>query len=244
MPVKKEDFFYIAGGNYDDIAELSLPHYREGHAIIGQILREGYRHATTALDLGTGSGVTAETVLRSVPGAQVTCVDAFEEMLGLAKRSLAGSTERVSFAQADALNYVERCDRSFDVITSAFCLHHLDANEKQRLFAALINILAPGGVFLMLDHMRLKHPLLGHIGRRATEHFLRAHVADEAICQQWLHHWTHINTPDSADDMVSWLARSGLSAEVVSRWMEVGLIAASIAEEDTPHGQPRARTPD
>jgi ubiquinone/menaquinone biosynthesis C-methylase UbiE len=226
MPVNKSDFFYIAAGNYDDIAELSLPNYREGHALISQILREGYPAASRALDLGTGSGETVLSIIRSSPQARITCVDAFPEMLELARRQLAGFLDRLDLVLSDLLAYCETTEARFDVVTAGFCIHHLESTDKQRLFVAIARILSPGGVFLMFDHMCFKQAVLKTIGRRTTEHFLMAHLADEMIRREWLAHWHDFNRPDSSDDMVRGLQEAGLSAETVCRWQEVGLIAA------------------
>jgi tRNA (cmo5U34)-methyltransferase len=42
-------------------------------------------------------------------------------------------------------------DGSFDLVASALCVHHLDANEKADLFRRVRAVLAPGGRFVLAD---------------------------------------------------------------------------------------------
>jgi tRNA (cmo5U34)-methyltransferase len=39
----------------------------------------------------------------------------------------------------------------FDLVTSALCVHHLDAEGKADLFARVRDALVPGGLFVMAD---------------------------------------------------------------------------------------------
>lgn len=227
MKARKQDFFYIARDSYDDLAERSLPHYREGHALIGQIVAEACPQATRALDLGTGTGVTAEAILRSLPTAQVTCVDAFEEMLLKARQRLLGFGSRVDFVVRDNTEFLQDSTGTLDLIVSAFCLHHLTPTEKQLIFRLIQSRLDPGGVFLMLDFTRFENPVLEAMGRRATEFHMKTWIVNEPEREAWLDHWNNINIPDPCDQMIAWLQAAGLHAETVCRWLQVGLIVAT-----------------
>ncbi|MFZ2280002.1 MAG: methyltransferase domain-containing protein, partial [Prosthecobacter sp.] len=54
----------------------------------------------------------------------------------------------------DMLKAVEDTDSAFDVIFSGFAVHHLNAADKQRLFSACAERLAPGGQFILVDVVR------------------------------------------------------------------------------------------
>jgi len=224
---ERDDFFYIQQGNYDNIAELSLPHYHEAHELIAMILKERGGTVRSALDLGAGSGQTALTVLRAAHGTQLTAVDLFPEMLADARRRLESFGSRVQFVESDNTAFLTSSPRRFDVITSAFCLHHLSRTGKQEIFKLIFEALNPGGVFLLLDLTTFTDPTLQKISRRSTEHYMLGRVQDERVRAEWIHHWNEVNTPDPADSQVGWMADVGFQAETVCRWLEVALVAAT-----------------
>lgn len=73
------------------------------------------------LDVGTGTGRVALLLARG--GAQVTAVDASEEMLTVARKRAAGEGLGVRFLRGDA-HALDYSDRSFDVAVSLRVLMH------------------------------------------------------------------------------------------------------------------------
>jgi tRNA (cmo5U34)-methyltransferase len=146
-------------GQFHDHAEHYLaamhrevPWYDEAHrALRTQTLGLEVRRV---LDLGTGTGVTLRTVLDAHPGARGVGVDASEEMLAAA-RALLPAEEADLCAQRleDALPA-----GPFDLVVSAFCLHHLPAAEKAGLFARVAERLRPGGRVVVLDVVTPEEP--------------------------------------------------------------------------------------
>lgn len=98
-----------------------------------------------ALELGTGTGVTALAVLERRPGLELVGVDVSDAMLDHARATLPGADLRVQRLQ-DALP-----DGPFDLIFSALAVHHLDGDEKAALFRRVASELAPGGRFVLGD---------------------------------------------------------------------------------------------
>jgi tRNA (cmo5U34)-methyltransferase len=103
------------------------------------------RSVRSVLDLGSGTGVSAEHVLQVHPGAALTGIDSSEEMLVHARRHLPGATFIVSRLE-DPLP-----DGPFDLVVSALAIHHLDDRGKANLFRRVASALAPGGRFAFLD---------------------------------------------------------------------------------------------
>jgi len=99
--------------------------------------------ARRALELGTGSGVTAQRVLARHPHAQLTGVDSSEEMIAAA--DLPGADLRLQDLR-DPLP-----EGPFDIVFSALAVHHLEAPEKADLIARVAAALAPGGRFVLAD---------------------------------------------------------------------------------------------
>ena len=89
----------------------------------------------TVLDVGTGTGRAAILLTRA--GAQVTGVDASEEMLAVARKRSADEGLSVSFQPGDA-HKLTFADRSFDVAVSLRVLMHTP--EWRRCLAELCRV--------------------------------------------------------------------------------------------------------
>lgn len=103
-------------------------------------------------DLGCGDGVLTEQLLRENPALEATLVDGSGKMLDDARARLKGR---------GACRFVERSFDAvarhaadlgpFDLVVSAFAIHHLSRPDRQRLFAAVHGRLADGGCFLNIE---------------------------------------------------------------------------------------------
>ena len=95
------------------------------------------------LELGTGTGVTANAVRAVHPGAHLVGIDESPEMLG---ESMLENAALVVRRIEDPLP-----DGPFDLVFSALAVHHLDADGKRDLFRRVTCVLRPGGRFVLGD---------------------------------------------------------------------------------------------
>lgn len=153
--------------------------------------------AKRILDLGTGTGVTASRVLDVHSAAILVGVDSSDEMLGHARALLPDADLRVARLE-DPLP-----DGPFDLVVSAFAVHHLEGPVKAELFVRVADVLAPGGRFVLLDVVVPVVPVE------------RPVPLDPEI-----------DVPSPLADQLSWLADAGLSATVVHAEDDVAVVAA------------------
>jgi SAM-dependent methyltransferase len=116
------------------------------------------------LDVGTGTGRAAMLLARD--GAQVTAVDASEEMLAVAREQAAAERLSIRFVPGDA-HHLDFSDRSFDLVVSLRVLMHTP--DWQQCVGELCRVARRR---LILDYPSVtSFALLESIGRRI------AHVA-------------------------------------------------------------------
>lgn len=99
----------------------------------------------TVLDLGSGTGVTAQRLLEEHADVRLIGIDESPDMLDHARRALPDADLRVARLE-DPLP-----DGPFDLVISALAVHHLDGPGKAHLFRRVAAVLAPGGRFVLGD---------------------------------------------------------------------------------------------
>jgi len=105
------------------------------------------------VDLGAGTGLLTKVLYEMYPDANYTLIDVSQDMLKVAKERFAG---KKNFRFLDC-NYaddipVDNCD----MICSALSIHHMEENEKEKLYQNIYQKLDNGGFLLILDIFRAK----------------------------------------------------------------------------------------
>jgi tRNA (cmo5U34)-methyltransferase len=117
------------------------------------------------LDLGAGTGVLSSALAERIGAAQVHLLDAYADMLDQAvARPALGRCE--IYVQ----NLVEDLPRGpFDGLVSALAIHLLADKHKRDLYARILEILSPGGLFVNAEQV-------SGGSRRLQSHFEDTHL--------------------------------------------------------------------
>ena len=109
------------------------------------------------LDLGCGDGILALALLERFPGATTVGIDFSEPMLEAARDRSRDRADAVRWVRADYADSTWTLAAgepgSFDVIVSGFSVHHQPDELKRPIYGDCFRLLAPGGVFLNLEHV-------------------------------------------------------------------------------------------
>lgn len=127
-----------------DYHRLSDPQYGWGLKVIKKLQALHLRGDEHILDAGCGSGRVTTELLKTFPEARVTGIDASENMVTEARKTLAAFGDRVVVEQVDLLNLA--FEQVVDVIFSTAVFHWV--KDHDRLFANLFRALRPGGLLL------------------------------------------------------------------------------------------------
>ena len=133
---------------------------------------------TAVLDLGCGDGILGQAVLDQYPQAKGVFADFSEPMLEAARRRMDGSGRcilvQLDYGVKGWENNLPTSLPHYDVIVSGFSIHHQPDERKKEIYAELYGLLAPGGIFLNLEHVA-SHSLW--VERRFEEFFIDSLVA-------------------------------------------------------------------
>lgn len=153
----------------------AIPLAQEQIDVMLRLIHAANPSVTTVLDLGCGDGILGQAVLDLYPHARVVFADFSEPMLEAARKRMAGN-KRCTFIHVDygktGWERILSPDPSlFEVVISGFSIHHQPDRRKKEIYAEIYNLLAPGGIFLNLEHVASSSPW---VERRFEEYFVDA----------------------------------------------------------------------
>jgi ubiquinone/menaquinone biosynthesis C-methylase UbiE len=168
--------------------------------------------AGRVLDLGCGDGILARTILDRFPNAQAVLVDFSEAMLQAAREKM-GDDDRARIIQANFTsaswltqlpNDAGTSGAAFDLVVSGFAIHHNAHERKKVLYAQVYDLLAPGGVFLNLEHVASPTPAVEALfDEHFIDHLCAYHRAKDPSASRDEISRTHYHRPDKAENILA-----------------------------------------
>lgn len=161
------------------------------------------------LDVGTGDGRLIALVRAARPDASAVGVDFSPPMLTAARARFADADDVAILAHDLSSPLPPLGD--FDLVVTAYAIHHLDDARKRALYGELFALLRPGGLLLNLEHVASATPAL-------HAEFLTAigeTPDDEDPSDRTVSAWTQ----------AGWLAEAGFQdVDCHWKWRELALI--------------------
>lgn len=143
----KEQFNLIAE-EYDKNRRKFIPCFDDYYVNTTRFIASNITAPNHILDLGAGTGLLSYYWYKHFPTAEYLLVDIADDMLGVARKRFKGLSD-VGFKALDYLEGLPEGD--FEAIISALSIHHLEAEEKARLFSQVYDKLPQNGIFVNYD---------------------------------------------------------------------------------------------
>lgn len=147
---RKEKLF-----KYIDGVRQFFPLAQEQLDTISRIIDKFNPSVDYFLDLGCGDGFLGRFVYELYPNSKGVFLDISQEMINkLKEKSLKESTEYIvkDFGEDDWVSIIKSIEK-FDLIISGFSIHHIENDQKKRLYNDIFYLLKPGGIFINLEHV-------------------------------------------------------------------------------------------
>jgi len=144
-------FFDARSAGYDHHMAENVGDFNDFYgAVARQIPRTASR--VELLDLGCGTGLELEFILRRAPQAQVTGIDLSTKMLARLREKYPEHLDQLTLTQASYLD-LDFGSSCFDYCISVMTLHHLLPAVKKNLYSRIFNALKPGGLYVEGDYV-------------------------------------------------------------------------------------------
>lgn len=144
------------------------------------------------LEIGCGTGLSTLSLLSQCEGLHLRAFDASSAMLKQARANLAAYVDggRVEFIESDALAFLqEQADASVDVVASNYAIHNFLNDYRDQVFAEILRVLKPGGIFVNGDRFAIDDP---------TQHL----ASTQADIRHWFKTFGELKRYDLLEDWV------------------------------------------
>jgi len=148
--------------NYDSQRKKLIPCFDDFYNISTSVV-EAHSDTPEILDIGAGTGIFSEYILKKYPKASLTLIDISDKMLELSKLRFK-DFNNIKYIAYDYSTY--NFDEKYDIIISSLSIHHLLDDEKLELFRKCYSILNSSGMFINADQFLGETPYIEELNKR------------------------------------------------------------------------------
>jgi ubiquinone/menaquinone biosynthesis C-methylase UbiE len=190
-----------AAERYAQTADIIIPERKEILSIIARLAIELGPINPEIIDLGCGLGDVTAEILGLKPDANVLMIDFSDEMIKRSSERFKGN-KNITVVKKDLnqgiLDITE--DRVFDVVVSCFAIHHVEFDNRIKLYSDIYAVLNEKGLFINGDLFKEDSPVIdnwefnNHISSMVVQ--LR-----EKLGQKWTFDELKLNRLEDAQKM-------------------------------------------
>ena len=147
---------------YNSQRKILIPCFEDFYTI-STSAAESNSDTPKILDIGAGTGIFSEYILKKYPKASLTLIDISEKMLELSKLRFKDFSN-IKYIAHDYSTY--NFHEKYDIIISSLSIHHLLDFEKFQLFKKCYSILNPNGMFINSDQFLGETPYIEDLNKR------------------------------------------------------------------------------
>jgi tRNA (cmo5U34)-methyltransferase len=207
---------------YDNWIWKAVPGYADIFAAANELILFPTDELVDILDLGAGTGLFSDQVVRKYPLGRFVLWDVAEKMLDMARQRFRDRPEQFRYVVDDYRNLGNA--GSFDLVISSLSIHHLEDDGKRELFRRIHDILRDRGVFINIDLIRGPTPLLEDFYCKNWFEKMRRAGASEEEIRGGIERRLAYDRDAFLDDQLLWLREAGfIHVDCVYRNFKTGL---------------------
>jgi tRNA (cmo5U34)-methyltransferase len=144
-----KNMFDLGAKSYDQKRADIIPNLEQIYTILVETARSKVANPNI-LDLGAGTGLLTEYLLKRYSQGYFTLVDISDEMLNIARKRF-NKNGNFHYINGDYLNVDFK--GSYDLIVSSLSIHHLEDKDKKILYSKIFDHLKEDGIFVNADQV-------------------------------------------------------------------------------------------
>lgn len=192
---------------YDNWMKRALPSYDEIFRTALELIPFNSENVIEVLDLGAGTGLFSEHVFKKYPHAKSTLCDLAPKMLDVARERFRKYPEQFEYLVKD---YRElNSENRYDLVISSLSIHHLEDEEKRRLFKQVYRALKDSGVFINVDQIKGPTPEMQELYWENWLKKIREKGAAEDQIQASIQRRREYDKDATLTDQLAWLSETG-----------------------------------
>ncbi|MGF7058106.1 class I SAM-dependent methyltransferase [Brassicibacter mesophilus] len=145
------DFFNNRAGTYDSHMKETINSFNEYYLTISDGIVET-NDIVEILDLGCGTGLEIEGILKKVPNARITCIDLSEGMLKLLDDKYKDYKNQLTIINNSYLTHPFEMNK-YDYVVSVMTMHHFKYEDKCALYKKIKGSLKEDGKYIEGDYV-------------------------------------------------------------------------------------------
>jgi tRNA (cmo5U34)-methyltransferase len=150
-----------AAERYARTADIIIPERKEILSIISRLAIETGPKNPKIIDLGCGLGDLTAKVLELKPDAEVLMLDFSDEMIRRSSERFRGNKNIIVVKQDLNQGILDKTEgRIFDAIISCFAIHHVEFENRIKLYSDIHAVLKKQGLFINGDLFKEDSPLI------------------------------------------------------------------------------------
>lgn len=161
MAVK--EVFNQYASEYDGARRRLIPCFDPFYQTVTDLVPFDREKKMRVLDLGAGTGLLTAMMATPLDNAHFVLVDVAEKMLEQARLRLASFGNRFDYLSENYADGALLGD--FDLVVSSLSIHHLEDEQKERLFKEIFQHLKQGGMFINADQVLGETPAIDEVYR-------------------------------------------------------------------------------
>jgi len=171
------------------------------------------------LDLGCGTGLQLERLLKRNPRLKLTAIDLSGEMLARLSKKLSAYPLEYPIELIQASFFEINYTAEFDCVLSTYALHHFSESDKLQLYTCIHQALRPGGRFVFGDYIASSI--------EQQQQFLAENQSLRQAKGLPASDFYHFDTPFTRDSEIHLMRQAGFTdIELIAEWDNTVIIVA------------------
>ncbi len=206
----------FSAGDYDSEIQKTVPFYEDLYKQITETAKLFGNKPLSWLDIGCGTGKTAESVLGKVPVEKFVFCDISAEMTGICKGRFPFPEAEFLVSDVSGTNFCNNFEpESFDIVTAILVNHYLRPGKRKSALQSCFRVLKSGGLLITAENFAPSGKMLEKLYLKRWESFQLGSGRTPEACRKHLERYNKCYFPITVSESLGMLRECGFAESEV-----------------------------